>query len=74
METEKVNKTYGVRAGWNKGKPRWFVISDGTSTGLNYAHKEFALKKAEGFSRNCYCDFINFLGVQIRFTFTKINY
>lgn len=74
MKTETVNKTYGVRAGWKKGKPRWFVMSDGVSTSLNYAQKEFALKKAEGFSRNCYYDFINFQGIQIRFTFTKISY
>lgn len=74
MKTEQVERTYGVRYGWNKGVRRWFVMSDGVSTGLNYSKKEFALKKAEGFSRNCYSDFINFQDVQIRFTFKEVKY
>lgn len=49
---------YGVAKGYNKGNERFFVMCDGRETSMHYAKKDFALKKAYVFCKECYKDFI----------------
>jgi hypothetical protein len=71
MAIDEYIKTYGVEEGYNKGKVRWFVISNGRRTYLHYANKDFAMKKAEGFARACYKDFTRPNGDRVTFRFVK---
>ena len=57
MKTEHYEKTYTVEEGYNKNRLRWFAVCDGRRTSLNYANKDFAMKKAESFVKQCHKDF-----------------
>ena len=67
----KYEKTYNIAEGFHKGIKRFFVVCDGRKIDLHYANAKFALEKAEGFTKHCYKDFIDFRGNQIKFTFKK---
>lgn len=67
-----VNKTYGIHCGTLKGKERWFVVSNGKQImNLNYAKKDFALKKAYSFVKALWKPFTKFDGTVVNFTFTQ---
>lgn len=66
-----IQHTYGVRQGWEKGQPRWFVVLDGSSTHLHFAKKEFAIQKSLNFARKCYHWSKDFQGNPIQFEFVR---
>ena len=59
--------TYGIEKGYNKGKVRYFVICDGRRTSLDYAKKEFAMKKAYEFCIACHKNFVRHDNTQVCF-------
>jgi hypothetical protein len=64
-------KTYGIKEGYHKGVKKFFVVSDGRTTGLCYSSPAFALTKAEGFVKHVYKDFTDFQGNAVKFTFKQ---
>jgi hypothetical protein len=74
QETKTYNRYYGVRQLTNG---RWVVLTGDTGRPeamrihytLDYAKREFALKKAERFIKVCNKPFTDFLGRQVTFNF-----
>lgn len=71
MESVVYHKTYGTQLGFYKGKPRFYIISDGYKTNLHYAKQDFAMKRAEEFTKHIHRPFIDFQGRSVTFTFTQ---
>lgn len=69
-------KTFGTIRNW-RGK--YAIVTDiegkcyNVITRLDYAHPEFALKKAEEFVKAMYKDFTNFQGVALHFEFISMG-
>lgn len=73
-------KTYGVRKLHNG---RFAVVSDITERNghlffhtrqdLNYKKYDFAIKKAESFTKSCYENFVDFQKNQVIFTFKNMG-
>ena len=78
-QTITYEKTYGIkpvvlrRPRSIAGKQRYCVVSDNWEhIDLNFASPEFAMQKAELFTKSCYKDFVDFKGNQVKFTFKKV--
>jgi len=67
-------KEYGVQRTMVKGKWRWRVFINNARTDLDYARKEFALKKAGEFVRACYRNFVRDNGEHVTFKFKQVEY
>jgi len=66
---ERAIKTYGVRKGYVKGKERYFLICDDSTTNIHYAKKERAIKEAERFVKYCYENHRNYAGEKVLYLF-----
>ena len=70
METINYEKTWGVEESWNGG---WMILADGhrLSSGTVYKVKKNAEKKSFDFITSLHKPFVDFLGHQVTFTFTR---
>jgi hypothetical protein len=65
-------KTYGVKECCYRGKTRYFIVCDGRTESMHYAEKDFAMKKAYTFCKECYSDFTRHDGIEIKFEFKYV--
>lgn len=67
-------KTYGIKAIYWKGKPRYCILASGDElVNLNYTKPEYALAQAEKFIKRQYRNFVDFQGNRVIFTFKRIQ-
>lgn len=65
-------KTYSVESGHYKGKPRWYVVYNGSKTSLHYARHDFAMKQSEIFCKACHKPFMRSNGDNVTFSFKQV--